>query len=71
MKFPHTYCAIPTSRNETRVVIKPLNAADFTRMFLKSILWRTLGSIELVNCDSMLIGAGKQMTSIGESDFTT
>ena len=49
MKVPLANSAVPTARNETRIIIKPLDASDLTRVILKGIFWRAFCGIELMN----------------------
>jgi hypothetical protein len=70
VKIPLAYSTIPASRNETGIIIQPLDASNLTRVVLKSIFWWALSSIEFVHRDGMLIGACEQMSTIGEPDLT-
>ena len=39
-------------------------------MVLESVLGRAICGVELVHRDGVLIGAGKEVAAVGESDFT-
>lgn len=62
--------AVPASRDEAGVVIEPLNASDLARVVLESVLGWAIRSVEFVHRDGMLVGAGKEVATVGESDFT-
>jgi len=64
MQFPHANYAVPTARNEARVIVKPLDAPNFARVVFKGVLWRALSCVELVHRDGVLVCAGEQVAAV-------
>lgn len=56
---PHEYTSIPTSWDEVRIIVKPLNASDLSNVsFIVELSW-AFCSIELVDADVVLVGTSK------------
>ena len=70
IEFPHKDTAIPTARDETWVIIEPLDASDFSNMSFVIEFWRALCCVEFVNTNVVLISTSKKMTSIWKSDLS-
>jgi len=68
-KVPAEHITVPSARDETRVVVKPVKASYWTSMELVDHV-SILTSVELVDVDVTLRSTGKEMTSIGESNLS-
>ena len=69
-EFPGVYITIPTSRNESPVIIEPLDASNRSMMCLVYHFLSVLTGVELVDIDVILGCASKQVTSIWESNLS-
>ena len=70
IKIPSEDVTIPTTWNETRVIIEPLEASDWTKMCFVDHILSVLTCVEFVHINVTLRCASEQVTTVRESDFS-
>jgi hypothetical protein len=69
--IPEVGVTTHTGRDETHVVLPPVNGSNFLSMALILVVWWALSSVEVINMNSIAkIGSSKQMSSITELNFS-
>jgi hypothetical protein len=70
-QLPLKNTSIPASTHKPRVILKPRNTSDFTRMPFKLHGYWVLSRVEVEDLDYMPVCCGEKMASVSKLDLST